>query len=67
MNVAMNIILYLMLIYIFIQGKPGCIVFFSPSVVQFSQSVLMKSGCLQPSTLASFYRSAVFIYLTLPS
>lgn len=38
-----------------LQGTPGYIVFFSPSIVQFSQSVLLESGCLQPTTRASSF------------
>lgn len=32
------------------QGTPGYIVFFSPSIVRFSQNILMKTGCLEPQT-----------------
>jgi len=37
-----------------VQGTPGYIVFFSPSIVRFSQNILMKTGCLEPHTRVSF-------------
>jgi len=37
-------------VFCFLQGTPQYLVFFSPSIVRFSQHVLLEAGCLQPNT-----------------
>ena len=59
-----NIVLCLILISVCVQGMPAYIVFFSPSIVQFSHSALVQSGCLQPSTQASSYHCIATYKLT---
>jgi len=46
----------------YVQGTPRYVVFFSPSIVQFSQHILLETGCLQPNTRARLY-SVLLCYI----